>query len=469
MLNSSHTNSQWDMVKQALKAQLPTQEYSTWLAPLQSQRTGPRAITILLPNLVFYQKMHDAYLPLIERAKSDLGIEDVSFQFELEGAADERNTCDQVDGAAFDKDPGELPIVQSAPIPNVGFSRSISTENHLNTMFTFETFVRGASNQFAMTTCHAVSMRPGQFYNPLFICGSTGLGKTHLLHAVGNEVLKNNPDAVVTYVTSERFMNELVYCLRFKKMIEFRQKYRLCDVILIDDIQFMSGKKATQEEFFHTFNALYDAKKQIVLTSDILPQGIPDIEDRLKNRFQWGLIADIQVPDYEHRVAILMKKAEQMQIKLDVKIAEYIAKHCKRNVRELEGSLSRLFAFADFHGEPVSLDLAIRSFRDIYAAEAPKQLTVDTVQRVVADHFKLKVADLKSKKKHSAVAYPRQIAMYLARRMTSASLPELGSKFGGKDHTTVLHNVKKIEHAVLENLDLKAIVDTLQRQIEQMH
>jgi chromosomal replication initiator protein len=327
--------------------------------------------------------------------------------------------------------------------------------------------VKGDSNQFAVATCLSAAENPGKAYNPLFIYGSTGLGKTHLLHAVGNRVLANNPGAVVTYIPSERFMNEMIYCLRFSKMWDFRQKYRSCDVFLVDDIQFISGKKATQEEFFHTFNTLYSSKKQIVITSDLFPKDIPDIEDRLRNRFQWGLIADIQPPSIEHRIAILYSKAEKLGIRMRDDVAEYIAKHAKRNVRELEGALHRINAFAALQGESITMDLAVRTFRDVLG-EPPKRLTIETVQKTVADHFKLRVADLKSKRRQRAFAHPRQIAMFLARKLTNASYPEIGEKFGGKDHTTVMHNVRKIEDTLDKDLDLKAHVEALERQLEQL-
>lgn len=465
----------WDQLKQALKAQMPAREYTTWIAPLSVGKTDGRILRVTMPNALFYQKIHDDFLPLIERTKAELGLESVSLAFDLEGMPD-------VPESAYNEDlddvlpPPEEDELSASPVaPSGVFSRSLSREHGPNTAYTFESFVRGPSNQFAMTTAQAVAAKPGQFYNPLFLCGGTGLGKTHLLHAVANEVLKHTPSVNVTYTTSEQFMQELTYCLRFArsnptKMHEFRRKYRMCDVLLIDDIQFLSGnKKVTQEEFFHTFNTLYHAKKQIIMTSDILPQGIPDIEERLRSRFQWGLIADIQLPDLEHRVEILHKKAQALGVKLSPEVAEYIGKHTKKSVRDLEGNLQRLYAFSQFQGEPMTLELAQKAFKDIFFMEAPKTLTVDDIQKIVADHFKIKIADLKSKKKHTAVAHPRQIAMFLSRKLTSSSLPELGLRFGGKDHTTVLHNVKKIETAMAVDLDLRAVVDTLQRQIEQLH
>ncbi len=459
-MHSSSVFTPWDNIKQAIKALVPNQEYTTWVAPLECVSISGNNLLIKAPNILFYQRIHDSYLPLIEKIKTELGLDQYLIQFDtLTPRADQPQD-----------EPLEIePQSESTPTEVTSVSRKISPESHLNPNYTFQNFVKGSSNQFALSTCLAVANKPGQSYNPLFICGSSGLGKTHLLHAVGNEVLRQNPESNVAYITSERFMNEMIYCIRFGKTMEFRQKYRSCDVLLIDDVQFISGgKKATQEEFFHTFNSLYGAKKQIVMTSDVLPQAIPDIEDRLRNRFQWGLIADIQPPDIDHRIAILNKKAEALGIRLENDVAEYIAKHKKKDIRELEGAVLRLRAFSEFDKVPITLTLAQTIFQDFFVAESPKKLSVEDIQKTVADHFKIKVSDLKSKKKHTAIAHPRQIAMFLARKLTPASLPELGQKFGGKDHTTVLHNVKKIESAIVSDLDLKAVVDSIQRNLEHL-
>lgn len=470
-LKSRAEHAVWPAIKQKLKDELDGEAYLTWIEPLAGKPVSANEVVVSLPNLVFYQGIHNEYLGRIEHCKSTLGFDNVLLRFEVEGAPElddvvaetreEPVSAYKADGAAF--------ASQSEPSPESGnaFSRSLTNEGHLNRHYTFDTFVKGDSNQFAVATCLSAAENPGKAYNPLFIYGSTGLGKTHLLHAVGNLVLKNNPSAVVTYISSERFMNEMIYCLRFSKMWDFRQKYRSCDVFLVDDIQFISGKKATQEEFFHTFNTLYAAKKQIVITSDLFPKDIPDIEDRLRNRFQWGLIADIQPPSIEHRIAILLSKAAKLGIRLRDDVAEYIAKHAKRNVRELEGALHRINAFAALQGEDISMDLAVRTFKDVLG-EPPKRLTIETVQKTVADHFKLRVADLKSKRRQRAFAHPRQIAMFLSRKLTNASYPEIGEKFGGKDHTTVMHNVRKIEDTLDKDLDLKAHVEALERQLEQL-
>jgi chromosomal replication initiator protein len=479
----------WSLIKAKLREFIEPQAFAGWIAPLEARLVSPSEIVVALPNLVFFQGIHNEYLDVIEQAKGALGLSEVLLRFEVDGvdidvdeAPSKAETCVtetrvfEGASAAVHDDEAELSAkdatfevltASAAQEPGQAFSRSLSREGQLNPNYTFDNFVKGDSNQFAVATCLSAAENPGKAYNPLFIYGSTGLGKTHLLHAVGNMVLKNDPRAVVTYISSERFMNEMVYCIRFNKMWDFRQKYRNCDVFLVDDIQFIAKKTATQEEFFHTFNTLYAAKKQIVITSDLFPKDIPDIEDRLRNRFQWGLIADIQPPSIEHRIAILLSKAEQLNIRMSADVAEYIAKQAKRNVRELEGALHRINAYSTLHGEPISLDLAARTFKDVLG-EPPKRLTIETVQKTVADHFKLRVADLKSKRRQRAFAHPRQIAMYLARKLTNASFPEIGEKFGGKDHTTVMHNVKKIEENVDKDLDLKAHVEALERSLEQL-
>ena len=482
----------WQSIKSYLKSNLDDSLFQEWIEPLTLDMPNctPNTITLKLPNLVYYQGLQNEFSPHFQAAKEALGYQLIDIRFQVnEHATIPSIELDGPNGLAiepfemFPEEPeGQLndeyrhgrksEYVQTPTSPTSkspsGFSRSLSREVGLKHEYTFENFVRGTSNQFAMATCMSVADNPGAAYNPLFIYGSTGLGKTHLLHAVGNRVLQKNKQAVVTYISSENFMNEMIYCLRHNKMWEFRQKYRFCDVLMIDDVQFIANKKATQEEFFHTFNTLYAAKKQIVITSDLFPQDIPDIEDRLRNRFQWGLIADIQPPDVEHRIAILNKKAEQLGVKLDDDVSEYIAKHAKRNIRELEGALHRIHAYSKLHARSLSMDLALETFKDVLG-EPPKRLTVEHVQKAVADHFKLKIADLKSKRRQRAVAYPRQVAMYLARKMTGASFPEIGDRFGGKDHTTVMHNVRKIEDSLLKDLDLKAHVESLERQLEQSH
>ncbi len=472
---TSSSLSYWEQLKLKLAEVLNPEDYSVWIAPLQAKEVGPTEIVVSLPNLVFYQGLLDNFLDKIEHCKSQLGIDHILIRFETETSVCGSEGFAKELLAAHDLSTSESEALDGEKLgaefeQNSGgtvVSRSLSLKSNLNTNYTFETFVKGPSNQFANATCHAVADAPGQAYNPLFIYGSTGLGKTHLLHAVGAKVLERNQNAVVTYISSERFMNEMIYCLRFNKMWDFRRKYRHCDVFLVDDIQFISGKGRTQEEFFHTFNALHEAKKQIVITSDLFPQDIPDIEDRLRNRFQWGLIADIQPPDLETRMAILQKKAETLAIKLRDDVAHYIANHAKRNVRELEGALHRIAAYSVLHGRALDLELAAETFQNVLG-EPPKRLTVEMIQKTVADHFKIRIADLKSKRRQRALTIPRQIAMYLCRSRTKSSFPEIGIKFGGKDHTTVMHAVRKIEEDRAQDLDLKTLLEALERKLEQL-
>lgn len=334
----------------------------------------------------------------------------------------------------------------------------------LNPRYTFQTFVVGSSNQFAQAACQAVAERPSKAYNPLFIYGGVGLGKTHLLHAVGQQTSRLFPDMAVLYLSSERFTNELINAIRYDRTAEFRAKYRTIDLLLIDDIQFISGKERTQEEFFHTFNDLYDSRKQIVVSSDSTPKEIPEIEERLRSRFEWGLIADIQPPDFETRVAILKKKAEIERVRFSDDVAYLIASRIKSNIRELEGSLTRMIAFCALTGREMTLDLAQEVLSDVWGDEE-RLITIEQIQRRVSDFFGLKLSDLKAKNRTRAIAFPRQVAMYLSRQLTNSSLLEIGRAFGGKDHTTVLHAVEKIRRLQQEDPKLRKTVETLSQEL----
>jgi len=318
----------------------------------------------------------------------------------------------------------------------------------LNARYTFDSFVVGSSNQFARAACQATAERPARAYNPLFIYGGVGLGKTHLLHAVGHQASRLFPGVTIVYLSSERFTNELINAIRYDRTAEFRARYRTVDLLLIDDIQFISGKERTQEEFFHTFNDLYESRKQIVVSSDCSPKNIPEIEERLRSRFEWGLIADIQPPDFETRVAILRKKAALERVRLTDDVADLIASRIKANIRELEGSLTRMIAFCALSGREMSVDLAQEVLADLWGEEE-KIITIEQVQRTVCDFYRVTLSDLKAKNRTTAVAFPRQVAMYLARHLTRASLADVGRAFGGRDHTTVLHGVDKI-HALMQ-------------------
>jgi chromosomal replication initiator protein len=346
-----------------------------------------------------------------------------------------------------------------APPPRAPRAGRGSTEG-LNPRYTFDTFVVGSSNQFAQAASQAVAELPSKAYNPLFIYGGVGLGKTHLLHAVGHQSAKLFPGMAVVYITSERFTNELINAIRYDRTPEFRARYRNSDLLLIDDIQFISGKERTQEEFFHTFNTLYESRKQIIVSSDAPPKDIPEIEERLRSRFEWGLIADIQPPDFETRVAILKKKAALERVRLADDVAYLIGSRVKSNIRELEGSLTRMIAFCALTGREMSVDLAQEVLGELWGEEE-KIITIEQIQRKVCEAYALKLSDLKAKNRTKAISFPRQIAMYLARQLTHASLSEVGRAFGGKDHTTVLHAVGKIQLLLQEDPKLRKVIDGL--------
>jgi chromosomal replication initiator protein len=348
--------------------------------------------------------------------------------------------------------------VESAP-PR-GRAATGGTAEGLNPRYTFDTFVVGSSNQFAQAACQAVAELPSRAYNPLFIYGGVGLGKTHLLHAVGHQSTRLFPGMSVAYLSSERFTNELINAIRYDRTAEFRARYRTIDLLLIDDIQFISGKERTQEEFFHTFNDLYESRKQIIVSSDSSPKEIPEIEERLRSRFEWGLIADIQPPDFETRVAILKKKAALERVRLADDVAYLIASRIKSNIRELEGSLTRMIAFCALTGREMSVELAQEVLGELWGEEE-KVITIEQIQRKVCDFFGIKLSDLKAQNRTKAVAFPRQIAMYLARQLTHASLSEVGRAFGGKDHTTVLHAVGKVQTLLQEDPKLRKTIDGL--------
>lgn len=335
----------------------------------------------------------------------------------------------------------------------------------LNPRYTFDTFVVGNSNRFAHAASLAVAEAPAKAYNPLFLYGGVGLGKTHLMHAIGHLALQRDPSINVVYVTSETFTNDLITAIGKKSMVEFRNKYRNADVLLIDDIQFVAGKESTQEEFFHTFNALYEANRQLVISSDRPPKEIPTLEERLRSRFEWGLITDIQPPDLETRIAILKKKADLENYRVDPEVLGYIATHIQSNIRELEGAFIRVVAYANLNNRPVTVETAMEALKDLIHPPKSRPITIDLIQTVVANHFGIKVTDMKSKKRTKNIAFPRQVAMYLARELTDSSLPQVGAEFGGRDHTTVIHACDKIQTAMKMDpalqMTIKELIDTI--------
>jgi chromosomal replication initiator protein len=334
---------------------------------------------------------------------------------------------------------------------------------HLNPKYSFGSFVVGASNQFAHAACRAVADAPAKAYNPLFIYGGVGLGKTHLLNAIGNHLAERS-DMRIAYVTTEQFTNEVINSIRYDKMIDLRKRYRNIDMLLVDDVQFLAGKERTQEEFFHTFNALYEAQKQIVLSSDRFPKEMPDMEERLRSRFEWGLIADLQSPDVETRIAILRKKSDDEGVGLPEEVVQFLAATMKSNIRELEGSLVRLGAYSSLTGQPITLEMAKNVLRDIIG-EKKKIVTMDDIEEAVAERFHVKISEMKSRRRSKTIVHPRQIAMYLCREMTNSSFPEIGRHFGGKDHTTIIHACKQIAKAKEADLSLRSTLESLKDHI----
>jgi len=440
----------WSNVIDSLKERVGQQNFDIWIKPIHFVSIEGDKVELEVPNRFFKEWINEHYSPQIKEAFSFVTQQPCQLQFRIRtgGLAERDFIQHSVQG-------GDLPI-------------SSSFQPIFNPKYTFDHFVVGASNQFANAACLAVANLPAKNYNPLFIYGGVGLGKTHLLHAIGNHILKHRilPDMrKICYISSEEFTNELINSLRYEKMEEFRNKFRRMDILLIDDIQFISGKERTQAEFFHTFNSLYEARKQIVVTSDKFPKDIPNFEERLRSRFEWGLIADIQPPDIETKVAILRKKAEIETIPLPNDVAFFLAQQIDSNIRMLEGCLIRIGAFASLTKIPIDVHLAKEVLKNIIR---PKEelISIDLVQKVVSNHFNMKISDLKVRRKYKGYVIPRQIAMYLSRKLTNASLLEIGEKFGGKDHSTVLHSIKKVEEKMTKEPPFREMIENLQGRIK---
>ncbi len=426
----------WEKILAHLEARISPQTFATWFRPTRLEAVKENLLTVRVPNPVFQKWLATDGAQPVAEAQTSLDL--IAYRIEY---------VPEPEAARVNGQPVEATKPQQA---RLDFD---STDYQLNPRYTFDTFVVGSANQFAHAAALAVAEQPSKAYNPLFLYGGVGLGKTHLMHAVGHVVRQRNPQLRITYLTAEKFTNEVIHALRFERMVSFRDKYRFVDLLLLDDIQFLAGRERTQEEFFHTFNALYDAQKQIVISSDAPPKEIPTLEERLRSRFEWGLIADIQAPDLETKIAILMKKAEHDGVPLPSEVAEYIARGIRSNIRELEGALIRLQAYSSLIGEQVSLQLAEKVLKTILAQQE-KRVSIEAVQRRVAEHFNLRPTDLKARSNARAIAYPRQVAMYIAKQLTGASLPEIGRAFGGKHHTTVLHSINKIERLRKTDKDL---------------
>ncbi|TCI02732.1 chromosomal replication initiator protein DnaA [Corallincola luteus] len=449
-------SSLWEQCLSVLKDDLPVQQFNTWIRPLQAQESSDR-LTLFAPNRFVLDWVRDNYLLRINQT-IELFAQDSAPQLVFDVGSMPKAAVNTQSAERVCK-PAAAPVQAdvSAAAPAVAPAEALKPagqRSNINLNYTFDNFVEGKSNQLARAAARQVADNPGGSYNPLFLYGGTGLGKTHLLHAVGNGIVERKPDAKIVYMHSERFVQDMVKALQNNAIEEFKRYYRSVDALLIDDIQFFAHKDRSQEEFFHTFNALLEGNHQIILTSDRYPKEIDGVEDRLKSRFGWGLTVAIDPPELETRVAILMRKAQENAIHLPDEVAFFIAKRLRSNVRELEGALNRVIANANFTGRPITIDFVREALRDLLALQE-KLITIDNIQKTVAEYYKIKVADLLSKRRSRSVARPRQIAMALAKELTNHSLPEIGDAFGGRDHTTVLHACRKIVQLREESHDIK--------------
>ena len=445
------TTRTWEKILSQRRGEVSDQVYETWLRPLRFVTREGAVVFLATPHKFFKQWIEENHLPRIEEiARKELG-EDVTVEIMVGG--EEESLPPPVTPARY------------LQLPQETITRVRSVYGPLNVRYSFDRFVIGTGNQFAHAASVAVANDPGNSYNPLFIYGGVGLGKTHLLHAIGNEAQAKQPHLRVCYIPAEKFTNDLITSIRTNRMPEFKERYRNVDILLMDDVQFIAGKTRTQEEFFHTFNDLYSSRKQIVVSSDKFPKEIPDLEERIQSRFEWGLVADIQPPDIETRVAILNRKAEADHIALPEDVALLLATVVKSNIRELEGYLIRIGAHASLTRREINLDLA-RSILSPLISTAGREISPDAILKSVAEHYGVKVSDLRSDRKHKAVAGPRQMAMYLMRELTNCSFPDIGQRFGGRDHTTVMYAVKKIEKNLTDDVSLRGTVDALRKKIE---
>ncbi len=447
---NTNINKSWVDVLEFISPRVGDEAIDTWFQPLELEEITEEQATIRVPNRFFGEWLGRNYKDLlIEAFHHTEGIKPTEIIFVLKEEKDKE------------------PLRAVAPVKKEGYRPPLPSKTRRqplpNPKYTFETFVVGASNQFAHAACLAVAESPAKSYNPLFIYGGVGLGKTHLLNAIGNYIA-DRTDQRLAYVTTEQFTNEVINSIRYDKMMELRRRYRNVDMLLIDDIQFLAGKERTQEEFFHTFNSLYEAGKQIVLSSDRFPKEMPSMEERLRSRFEWGLIADLQQPDVETRIAILRKKSEDEGIDINEDVIQLLAVNLKSNIREIEGALIRLGAYASLTGQLINVDMAKNILRDLIGGKR-KVITAEDIQEAVASRFQVKISDLKSKRRTKTLVYPRQIAMFLCRDMTDASFPEIGRDFGGKDHTTIIHACKQMKKAQETDATLRSTLESLKEEI----
>jgi chromosomal replication initiator protein len=420
-----------DEVLQSFRKEIGATSFDIWFSQVTYNTFRHDKLYIMVPNTLTREWIESRYLEALQKKVQDLSKQNIS-----------------------------LVLITEPLIEKDGYI------SPLNPKYTFNTFVVGNSNRFAHAACYAVGEAPARAYNPLFIYGGVGLGKTHLMQAISHRIITNRPSFSVMYVSSEQFTNELISAIKDDTTPAFRHKYRNIDVLLIDDIQFLAGKERTQEEFFHTFNTLYEANKQVVISSDRPPRNIPTLEDRLRSRFEWGLITDIQTPDLETRIAILRKKAQNDELNIPYDILDYIANYIDSNIRELEGALIRVVAFATINNRPLNMETAGEALKDILPPPQPKKITIECIQKEVCKYYGLNMMELLSGKRNKQIVYPRQIAMFLCRKMTDASFPLIGDQFGGRDHTTVMHGVEKIEKEAAADQILYATLEKICRTID---
>jgi len=441
----------WEQILTRIETKVNRHSFYTWFKPTSFLADSGTSITVRVPNALFKDWLTKHYSIVLSEALAEVRRPETSLVFVAEGAP-------------IPVAPLSEPGVQ-VTVPEPADGAAATALAGLNPRYTFDTFIVGPSNQFAHAASRAVAEAPSRSYNPLFIYGGVGLGKTHLMHAVGQYVLQHDAGLKLTYISSERFMNEMINAVRYDRVLDFRERYRTVDVLLVDDIQFLAGKEGTQTEFFHTFNALVDQNRQVVISADKSPSDLEGLEERLRSRLGWGLVADIHPTTYELRLGILGSKAEQAGAKVPQQVLEFLAHRITSNVRELEGALRKILAYSRFNHKEISIQLARDALRDLLSIQN-RQISVENIQKTVADYYKIKVADMYSKKRPASIARPRQIAMYLAKELTQKSLPEIGELFGGRDHTTVLHAVRKISAERQQMSDLNQQLHVLEQTLK---
>ena len=451
-------NNLWEQALNIIKGEISEISFNTWIKSCTPISISDNLLKLSVPNEFTKGILDTRYKDLLIQALKIVTSRKFKIEFYIESDLEEEKENEEKQKEEKKENTNDVD-------GSIVVSDEMSAT--LNPKYTFQSFVIGNSNRFAHAASLAVAESPAKAYNPLFIYGGVGLGKTHLMHAIGHYILQENPKAKVVYVSSEKFTNELINAIKDDKNEEFRNKYRKVDVLLIDDIQFIAGKERTQEEFFHTFNALHEENKQIILSSDRPPKEIPTLEDRLRSRFEWGLIADIQPPDFETRMAILKKKADVEGLNVPNEVMVYIATKIKSNIRELEGALIRIIAYSSLTNRDVSVDLASEALKDIISNKESAPVTVKTIQESVANYYNLRIEDLKSQRRTRNIAYPRQIAMYLSRKLTDMSLPKIGEEFGGRDHTTVIHAYEKISENLKTDEGLQSMINDITKKLTQ--